>query len=273
MSEVKITYETLFDLLRREKDREELQELDENFYEDVMSYLQQKHSLLEGKGSQSELFGASESEKVKIQIQNIKKIVKDLYERRESKILRLAVNTSKTGSEIVDTTAMLPEEKKFFKEALSVLNQNRKDVLARVLLFDSYRGDKIVGSPKPVSQMQEKPKNLESDAKEKEPGSTTEKEATQEQTNTDEDKQASKESDVAENAEKDSSSQEKSENKQAPDKDYEKKVKVKFTGSVPKFVGKQLEVYGPYEEGDAAEVPRIIANILLKKKRVEIIDS
>jgi DNA replication initiation complex subunit (GINS family) len=42
MADVKITYETLFDLLRREKNRNELQQLDPSFYLDVVSYLKEK---------------------------------------------------------------------------------------------------------------------------------------------------------------------------------------------------------------------------------------
>ena len=50
---------------------------------------------------------------------------------------------------------------------------------------------------------------------------------------------------------------------------YNIKIKVKFKAHVPKFVGKMMEIYGPYEEGDEEELPEIIANILVNKDRAE----
>ena len=44
---------------------------------------------------------------------------------------------------------------------------------------------------------------------------------------------------------------------------------VRFTKSVPKFLGSELEIYGPYEENDIASLPSKIANILIKKERAE----
>ncbi|NQU98686.1 DNA replication complex GINS family protein [Candidatus Woesearchaeota archaeon] len=245
MNEVKITYETLFDLLRREKDREELQELDETFYSDVLVYLNQKQSMLEKNGAQSGLFGASEEEKTRIQIQNIKKIVKELYEVRERKIIRIAVNKSKTGSTLTNTTAMLPTEKTFFNEVLEVLNSNRDSVLKNVLFFEN--GEiRVTPKPAPVDEKKEDepPKEEVSEEVEKE--------------------EEEKEEPETEPVEK----EEEVKQEEAGD-DYDEKVKVKFTGEVPKFLGKKLEVYGPFKEGDEAEVPRIIANILINKGKVE----
>ena len=44
--EFNISYTTLFELLRREKDREELQKLQKTFFEDVKSYIQEKQKNL-----------------------------------------------------------------------------------------------------------------------------------------------------------------------------------------------------------------------------------
>ena len=44
---------------------------------------------------------------------------------------------------------------------------------------------------------------------------------------------------------------------------------VRFLYSVPKFVGKELEEYGPFEEEDIANLPAEIAKVLLDKGRVE----
>ncbi|MFH1589094.1 MAG: hypothetical protein ABIB43_00825 [archaeon] len=261
MAEVKITYETLFDLLRREKSREELQELDKSFYSDVLVYLKGKQSLLGNKGSQAEMFGASESEKVKIQIQNIKKMIKEIFEKRERKVMLLATNKSKTGSTLTNTTAMLEEEKVFFENFLKVLNQNREQVLKPIIFFENNKGLKTEAISEPtmesepiVEQMQSQPE-LEPEQKvsfDTEVQSDTEQsvpEPVQEPEPIPEPEVGIKTS--------------------QPTDEYDIKVKVKFTAEIPKFIGKRLEEYGPYKEGDTAELPQIIANILINKNRAE----
>jgi hypothetical protein len=44
---------------------------------------------------------------------------------------------------------------------------------------------------------------------------------------------------------------------------------VRFLHAVPKFVGKELEEYGPFAEEDIANLPSEIADVLINKERVE----
>ena len=44
--DVVITYETLFDILRREKSRDELQELPISFFYDLMNYMNEKNEFI-----------------------------------------------------------------------------------------------------------------------------------------------------------------------------------------------------------------------------------
>ena len=50
-------------------------------------------------------------------------------------------------------------------------------------------------------------------------------------------------------------------------------VTVRFLKPVPKFMGKDLETFGPFEKDDVASLPKKIANILVNKDRVELIDA
>ena len=90
---VEISYDTLFDLLKREKDRSELQKLETTFYDDLVSYLKQKSSAQETLPARQQ--------------DNLKKILKELYERREKKIINMALDMSRTKSNLVDTSALL----------------------------------------------------------------------------------------------------------------------------------------------------------------------
>ncbi len=205
MVEVKVTYETLFDLLRREKSRNEIQELDDDFYEDVENYLSEKEETLN-----SENASQAEVEKIKIQMKNARKIVKELHEVREKKILNLAMNKVKTGSNLINTNNLLKDEKEFFEESVKLIKSYKDKVIERV----------------------ENPKK-NSDSK---------------QENT-----------INEKAEQEESKQ----------KEENSIVKVKISSKLPKFVGFDQEVYGPYNPEDVVSLPSKIANLLISKGRAE----
>jgi DNA replication initiation complex subunit (GINS family) len=127
--EINITYETLFELLRREKNREELQKLENSFFSDVAAYIKGKEETLEQLKSKQDLFASEEKAKAEKQIENLRKILKEQYERREKKMIEMAIDASKTASAIIDTSAMLAEEKLFYENILGLLNRFRQDVL------------------------------------------------------------------------------------------------------------------------------------------------
>jgi len=131
--DVNITYETLFDLLRREKTRAELQELDKKFFEDVVGYLNEKNKVLVEQKSKIDLFSSTEKEKTEKQIENIKKILKETYEKRESKIIDMALNKSRVPSIIVDNSVLLEEETRLFEQLVELMDDHRKGILLRVL--------------------------------------------------------------------------------------------------------------------------------------------
>lgn len=213
--EIKITYETIFELLRNERNKPELQKLDETFFQDIVDYLKEKTQL--SLNSDDELFAANERAKVEKQMLNIKKMLKDLYDKRESKVISMALNKARTGSNIIDTSALLAEEKELFDIITDIFSRFRNDVLMN-----------LVNAKLPEL------KKVALESKENEfignPGS----------------------------------------DKETPDKCNKM---VRFLHAVPKFVGKDLEVYGPFEEEDVANLPAEIADILVLKQRAEEIQG
>ncbi len=132
MDAIKITLETLYDFLRNEKKREDLQKLEETFFLDVVSYLKEKKMLLAARKDDQQLFAAGEREKLDYELRSIQRILKELYEKREKKIIDIALNKSKTGSDIIDTSSMLREEKEFYQKILAILDNFRRGILYRV---------------------------------------------------------------------------------------------------------------------------------------------
>jgi len=52
--------------------------------------------------------------------------------------------------------------------------------------------------------------------------------------------------------------------------DYEP---VKILKKIPEFTGMDLEVYGPFEEGEEVEVPKVNAEILVDRGNAEYLDD
>ncbi len=152
MDNIKITLETLYDILRNEKKKEDLQKLDQAFFFDVVAYLREKQALLEMKKEGENIFSAGDKEKLEYELRSIRRILKELYEKREKKILEIAMNKSRTGSDIIDTSSMLREEKEFYTQILQSLDHFRREILLNL-----FRGE----LPSISSQMQRVEINVE----------------------------------------------------------------------------------------------------------------
>jgi len=206
--EVNITYETLFELLKREKDMTDLQKLEPSFFDNFIEYLNEKKDMM---SRDDALFSYDEKKKVEKQIDNARRLIKEIYERREKKILNIALIKSRTKSHVIDTSSLLDNEKKFLEEIEKVLNAYRENVIYHIM------------DGKQVSQI----KHQEKEAKE--------------------------EINAASDAEEET-----------------KTTKlVRFLYPVPKFVGTELEEYGPFAEEDIANLPAEIADLLVGKGKVE----
>lgn len=196
MSDINITYETIYELLRKEKYETELQPLPQTFFSNVIEYLGEKQTILESQKSQNSIF-SKETEKTEKQIQNVKRILKELYEKRENKIIQLTLFSSRTNLSH-EYQNMLPEEQEFFNSLLKLLDNYRTGILDNILNLKFP----VLSPPKDI----------------------------------------------------------KTENK-------ETSKLIRFIHPVPKFVGEDLKIYGPFSEEDIANIPARAAQILITKKR------
>lgn len=127
-----ISYNDLYEALRKEKYSNELQQLPKNFIEDVAEYFKEKSNINEDKG---ELFKETIS-KDKKKLENAIAIFKELIFRRKKKILNLAFVASETGISKKDFENMLFFEKELFEDVLKSLEKAEKD------LNDALAGEK-----------------------------------------------------------------------------------------------------------------------------------
>lgn len=122
-SRVNLTYDSLFEIVLKEKDRDELQRLPSGFVRDLVGYLADSKGLVEAK----RLAGSTDDVIFK-RFSNVKLLVRDLYECRERKIVRMALISSKSSDKgIIDVSVFLPEERVFFDSCIKVFDGFRKD--------------------------------------------------------------------------------------------------------------------------------------------------
>ena len=229
--DIQITYETLFDILRKERSLEELQSLDDNFLNEVVKYILERKAFFEKTN-------VMEQEKAKLQLKNIQRILKEIYERREQKIVRLSLNVIKTNNTgFVDKRNMLPTEKEFFDEISALLTKYKQGILLQI-----FQGRKPLIIPK------ELPTNNETETKE-EPINNK----------------------VEETKEEKSEIEETKEEKSEIPPMKEGTTIVRFKMAVPKFLGKNKKIFGPFDKGKITQLPAKIAQILIKKGKVEAV--
>lgn len=221
-----MAYETLFDILRKEKSREELQELPEEFYGLVSAFVMRKQAEIDAAGGSM----APQAQKLMIQYRNIQKILKELYERRERKIMQMAINRARTASNLIDTDTLLAQEKFLYETAASILKSEKEKLLEPLLNGRPPEGVTPIEAPIPEEPHHGKDR--------KEPAN---KEPSKEVESADTTTIVSKES-----------------------------CDVKFLAAVPKFLGLNGQIHGPFQPGDQAQLPGKIAAVLLKKNRVEL---
>ncbi|MBT4604765.1 DNA replication complex GINS family protein [archaeon] len=241
-SEINLTLEGLYDILRNEKSREELQELPKSFYLDVASYVRQKKVLLDSRKDEDELFASSDKKKLEYEVRSIKRILKEIYGKREKKILDIAMNKSRTRSDIIDTSCMLTEERLFYEKIVKVFDFQRNGVLLNL-----FRG--------------ELPTVLDGNVDTSTYSSTSEKPVKKKDIASFEDKKVEKEI--------------KTDSKEVENKKegsaFGSKISVKFLHPVPRFIWKDMKEYGPFEKDQKIELYKEIGELLAKKGRAQVV--
>ncbi len=262
-SDIGLTYEILYELARKEKLQGELQELDNEIYLNIVKYLKEKKEIL----NDPKIAYGAEKENIRQQIMNAKKLVRDLFNKREKKIIVMAINNARAGSP-PDFSLMLDEEKKFFKETSSVFRGFRQGVLDKLVdkKLPDYSGAGI--AQETSGPKQEKPLHKELS----ESGSPDSGHKMQVQESSAE--YAAKGSGA--HGSYSSTDVEEKENVEAQNRTNEPNgndedgfMKVRFRESLTKFTGPGMKIYGPFQPGDEADLPDMIAKLLISKKKAE----
>jgi len=123
-----ITYNDIYEALRRERYSEQLQNLGKNFVQEIAVYLKEKKTIAEKEG---DIFSDAIS-KTKKQFENAISMFKELMLRRKKKLLNLAFVAAETGISKRDYENMLSFEKEVFDKIMKELEGGDKK-LAKLL--------------------------------------------------------------------------------------------------------------------------------------------
>ena len=132
-----ITFETIRDIQRSEKENKSLTKLQDGIFAEIAEYLKRK----------------SERKEDFLEVENIKNIIRDIIDRREHKIVEMAIMYVRSG---IIPNNMTKEEEEFFSSLVKTIKEFR----------DSYYSNIISGSVKQeeIKDIAEKPEEPKKDA-------------------------------------------------------------------------------------------------------------
>lgn len=131
-----ISYNDLYEILRKEKYSEILQALPKNFVEEFSEYL---NDMKETSKGDQELF-ADSVVKSRKQRENAIVIFKELMLRRKKKLLNLVFVAAETGIMKRDYESMLEYEKKAFDKLVKAFEEGDKDLSS---ILNGQKGEEI----------------------------------------------------------------------------------------------------------------------------------
>ena len=111
-------YDILFDLSNKERQKADMEKLNADFFKDNFNLIKEEETQLEK-------LDEDERRKKELFIHNARRMLKEIYERRIKKVTQMALNKSKTGTLLIDTSNMLSDEHELFKELVEVFDKSR----------------------------------------------------------------------------------------------------------------------------------------------------
>ena len=120
MAEETITFEFIRKVQSDEQRSPKLTKLPMGFYKKVSMYIQQKRKIAEKK----------DDRKVALEVKNIERLVEDIFNRRERKIMNQALIAARTN---IPPENLTEEEKEFFDVLISSIKKRREQILNQLL--------------------------------------------------------------------------------------------------------------------------------------------
>jgi DNA replication factor GINS len=119
MPEETITFELIRKIQNEEQRLPKLCKLPDNFFKSISNYLEQKKQLT-----------LKDDRRVALELRNVERLIEDVFNRRERKILNSAIISARTG---IPPENLLEEERDFYNSITNLVKE-RRDVGLKALL-------------------------------------------------------------------------------------------------------------------------------------------
>jgi hypothetical protein len=119
-------YEDIYEILRNEKFASDLQDLSKEDLRKIKVYFKEKIKSTEGQNQSTNLFASHNRAKSQLEVDNATRVVKDLLEQRERKLINRAVFNSRIDNSMRDTSNMLEIEEELYDQLVFVLKRFRQ---------------------------------------------------------------------------------------------------------------------------------------------------
>lgn len=242
---VDFSFEDIHELLRSEKYSSDLQPLTEEQLAQINHYLGSKRALL-NKQRDSALFENNPDDKLRDELDNANRALKDFYDRREKKIITRAIFTARSLSKLRDTTNMLKSEEMIYDNLVNILKNSWAGFFSyfdsRLKECNNIGKSEVLANDKAKSPDQAERSSAGSSEISKISLGFASHAAHEKPLN---------------NVSKDFSV-----NPQASGL-----MRLQFTDEIPELLDSELKRWGPFVKDQVAEIPAELANLLLKQSK------
>ncbi|MBI2005518.1 MAG: DNA replication complex GINS family protein [Candidatus Aenigmarchaeota archaeon] len=114
-----ITFELIRKIQLEEQKSAMLTRLPTNFFNAILNYLEQKRKLV-----------SDDDRRNSLELKNIERLVEDVFNRRERKIINIAIINARSG---LPAENLSEEERPFYNSIVSVIKTRRNDTLKNLL--------------------------------------------------------------------------------------------------------------------------------------------
>ncbi len=249
------TYEDIYELLRSEKFSADLQTINIEDLHRIQSYINDKKALLAQVEEDMNVLSTQKRAKIRLEIENAIRALKDLYEARERKVINRAVFTIRAGGDIKDTTNMLNGEDKLYSALLTLLVNSRDEFLSVI------DGEAILPIPTQEAPASE-PETPVEEPEEIAPISQPVEEPLPAMEPVEEPAEQAVEADGGTGLSPE----------ETPVIDPEpvatiEMLSIEVTESCPECVGEDLKTYGPFLAGQAYSIPQSLAQVMIDQSK------
>ncbi len=146
------SYEDIYELLRAEKYSTDLQPISIEQLQKIRRYLANKEEFLV---RQTESKFDDAVDKIKVELENAKRALKDLYDKRERKVISRSLFSARGGFKFKDTTSMLLSEEKLYFILLEMLKKSGEEFFSFLNsepVLSTAEGTTAQTEPKPLKE-------------------------------------------------------------------------------------------------------------------------